>query len=241
MVPAPPFWWSWSAVYRASSRLLMVGKCLVFPNGRGIFMGTDVLSAAWLPRGEVATNELGVEHETDHGSSHSRAWHWPSAHCLADGMQIATGATYGKSLMEKTFWGKLAAVFYFPEKGAVRLALRADFLDEFGKREFFAQRMKGIEPSLVAPNITEKAINWTDAQQDEKVFKIERLPDYQFKRVKGSFSKAKCVKCGEYVFERYVRMVNGLPHCTPSSATSCRRLRVNLAFEGERIPWKRFG
>jgi formylmethanofuran dehydrogenase subunit E len=165
-----------------------------------------------------AMQELGVEHEKDHGFfiipelgvGHPQT-------CLMDGMQIATGATYGKSLMEKTFWGKLAAVFYHPEKGAVRLALKADFLDEFGKQEFFAYRKKGVEPSQIPADVTNKAIAWTDAQPDDKVFKIEKLPNYQFKRVKGSFNKAKCVKCGEYVFERYVRLVNNQPHCIPCS------------------------
>lgn len=165
-----------------------------------------------------AMRELGVEHEKDHGFfiipelgiGHPQT-------CLMDGMQIATGATYGKSLMEKTFWGKLAAVFYHPEKGAVRLALKADFLDEFGKFGFFTYRMKGVEPSQIPVGITNQAIEWADAQPDDKVFKIEKLPDYQFKRVKGSFNKVRCVKCGEYVFERYVRMVNGQPHCIPDS------------------------
>jgi formylmethanofuran dehydrogenase subunit E len=167
---------------------------------------------------KLAMKELGAEKEKDHGFfiipelgvGHPQT-------CLMDGMMIASGATYGKSLMEKTFWGKLAAVFYHPEKGAIRLALKADFLDEFGKQEFFAQRMQGVEPSLIAPDVTERAINWTDAQTDDNVFKKERLPQYQFKRVKGSFNKAKCVKCGEYVFERYVRTVNGQPHCIPCS------------------------
>jgi len=168
--------------------------------------------------GRLAMKVLGVEHEKDHGFfvipelgvGHPQT-------CFMDGIQIATGATYGKSLMEKTFWGKLAAVFYHPEKGAVRLSLKADFLDEFGKMEFFAYRKKGVEPSQIPAKVTNEAIEWTDAQSDETVFKIEKLPDYHFNRVKGSFNKAKCVKCGEYVFERYVRMVNGQPHCIPCS------------------------
>jgi hypothetical protein len=36
----------------------------------------------------------------------------------------------------------------------------------------------------------------------DRVFKIETLPGYKFTPPKGSFSKT---KCGEYVFERYVR------------------------------------
>jgi len=44
---------------------------------------------------------------------------------------------------------------------------------------------------------------------------VERKPDFSFHPVKGSFNKAKCVKCGEYVFERYVREKDGKPHCIP--------------------------
>src|SRR5660398_204786 len=65
-----------------------------------------------------ALQELEVAREQDHGLfvipelgiGHPQT-------CLVDGLQIATGATYGKSLMERTHWGKLAAVFYHPRKG----------------------------------------------------------------------------------------------------------------------------
>jgi formylmethanofuran dehydrogenase subunit E len=77
-----------------------------------------------------AMRELDAAHERDHGFfvipelgiGHPQT-------CLMDGLQIATGATYGKSLMERTYWGKLAAVFYRPGKKAVRLSLRSKFLD----------------------------------------------------------------------------------------------------------------
>jgi len=168
--------------------------------------------------GLLAMKELGVEQEKDHGFfvipelgiGHPQT-------CLMDGMQIATGATYGKSLMEKTSWGKLAAVFYHPKKGAVRLSLKPEFLDEFGKVDFFAYRKRGVEPSEIPSKITDEAISWTDAQLDERVFKVENLPEYKFTSAKGSFNKVKCVKCGEYVFERYVRLVNNQPHCIPCS------------------------
>jgi formylmethanofuran dehydrogenase subunit E len=168
--------------------------------------------------GRLAMQELGVEREKDHGFfvipelgvGHPQT-------CLMDGIQAATGATYGKSLMEKTSWGKLAAVFYKPGKGAVRLSLKADFLDDFDNVEFFAYRKRGVEPSQIPADVAEKSLDWIGNQPDEKVFKIERLPDYQFTPVKGSFNKMKCVKCGEYVFERYVRMVNNEPHCIPCS------------------------
>jgi hypothetical protein len=42
-------------------------------------------------------------------------------------------------------------------------------------------------------------------------------PDFQFEPVKGSFNKKKCNICGEYVFERYLRMKDGNPVCIPCS------------------------
>ena len=72
--------------------------------------------------GRLALERLGVEREKDHGffvfaelgEAHPQA-------CMMDGIQAATGATYGKLLMTKTFYGKLAATFYHPQKGGVRL------------------------------------------------------------------------------------------------------------------------
>lgn len=166
----------------------------------------------------LAMKELGTEHEMDHGFfvipelgiGHPQT-------CLIDGIQIATGATYGKSLIERTFWGKLAATFYKQGKTAVRISITPEFSDEFGRNEFFAYRKKGVEPSGIPQKVTDAAITWTYGQPDEKVFKIERLPDYKFTQTKGSFNKMKCTKCGEYVFERYARLVDGKPHCIPCS------------------------
>ena len=168
--------------------------------------------------GELAMKELGVTREKDHGFfvipelgvGHPQT-------CLLDGIQAATGATYGKSLMERTFWGKMAATFYHPDKGAVRISLRPEFLDDFGKVEFFGYRMKGVEPSKIPAEVADAALAWTDAQPDERVFKIEPQKEYTFKRIKGSFNKVKCSQCGEYVFERYVRIVNNEPRCIPCS------------------------
>lgn len=49
------------------------------------------------------------------------------------------------------------------------------------------------------------------------MFAVTRLPEFTFSHPKSSFAKIKCTACGEYVFERYVRMVDGKPHCIPCS------------------------
>lgn len=168
--------------------------------------------------GKRAMDYLGVEREKDHGffifpeigEGHPQT-------CMVDGMQAATGATYGKVLIAKTFYGKLAATFYHPQKGAVRYSLQPDFIDEMGKFEFFAYRKKGIEPSQIPQKVADEVINWVYEQSDDFMFKIEPKPDFKFTPAKGSFNKAKCSVCGEYVFERYLRHKNGQFVCIPCS------------------------
>ena len=166
--------------------------------------------------GILALEKLGVEHEKDHalhvicelGEGHPQT-------CLMDGIQIATGATFGKTLMEKTSWGKLAATFWYPGKTPARFALKAPFLDQFGGFEFFAYRKKGIEPSHIPVEVTHQVVSWTLSQPDDVVYAISDRPEFKYAPPKGSFAKSLCSACGEYVFERYVRMKDGKPYCIP--------------------------
>ena len=99
----------------------------------------------------------------------------------------------------------------------MRYALNPDFIDAMGKFEFFAYRKKGVEPSQIPAAVTDELMNWAYDQPDEFLFKVEAKPDFKFKPVKGSFNKAKCSLCHEYVFERYLRTKDGQPVCIPCS------------------------
>ncbi len=162
--------------------------------------------------------ELGIERVKDHGVfalveigvGHPQA-------CMADGVMAATGCTYGKLMMERLGYGKMAMILFAPGKGAVRVYLRSEFQDELGKQEFFAYRKRGIEPSYVPSDVTERAVNAVLAAPEETMFKIEMLRDFRFERPKGSFGKTRCSRCQEYVFERYIRTVDGKPVCIPCS------------------------
>ena len=164
--------------------------------------------------GKLAMQFLKVEREKDHGffvfpelgEGHPQT-------CMMDGIQAAAGTTYGKVLIEKTFYGKLAATFYHPKKGAVRYCLKPEFIDEMGKFEFFAYRKRGVEPSEIPPSVVAEVANWTYEQPDDYLFKVDALPDFVFTPPKGSFNKAKCSICEEYVFERYLRTKDGKPVC----------------------------
>ncbi len=177
--------------------------------------------------GLVAMRELGVKRERDHGLfalveigvGHPQS-------CMADGVMSATGCTYGKLTMERLGYGKMAMILYAPGKEAVRVSLRPEFQDELGTQEFFSYRKRGIEPSAVPDDVTQRAVGFVLAATEAQMFVFERLPGFAFKRPKGSFAKVKCSRCGEYVFERYVRSVEGKPVCIPCSGYTESRLDV---------------
>ncbi len=101
------------------------------------------------------------------------------------------------------------------------MSLKPEAFDELGKFEFLASRKKGTRPSDVPVNVSQEIIDWVLARGEEELFKIERLPDFAFRKPGSkTFAKIKCVKCGEYVFEPQVRIVNGEPHCVLCSGYS---------------------
>jgi formylmethanofuran dehydrogenase subunit E len=168
--------------------------------------------------GLVAMRELDVSHIGDHGAfglSEMGVGH-PQT-CMIDGFMSVTGCTYGKLMMERLNYGKVACLLVVPGKGAVRVYLKSEFQDALGKQEFFVYRKKGIEPSQVPADVVNNVVDVVLTAQESEMFTVTKLPDFTFSRPKVSFAKTKCSKCGEYVFERYVRMVDGKPECIPCS------------------------
>ncbi len=137
--------------------------------------------------------------------------------CMQDGIMAATGATFGKGLIEKLYYGKVAATFYYPGKGAVRISLKNSFADSLAPHEFFKYRKKGIEPSEIPDDVRMDIINKVLEADVDNLFGVTKLPEFAFTPVKGSFNKAKCEVCGEYVFERYLRVKDGKKVCIPCS------------------------
>lgn len=175
--------------------------------------------------GIIAMRELGIGKVKDHGAfalSEMGVGH-PQT-CMMDGVMVATGCTYGKLMMERLNYGKVAMRLFAPGKGTARVYLRTEFQDDLGKQEFFAYRKRGVEPSDIPKEVTEPAIHMVLETAEAEAFKVEPLADFTFSRPKGSFNKVKCAKCGEYVFERYARFMDGKPMCIPCSGFTESRL-----------------
>jgi len=137
--------------------------------------------------------------------------------CMQDGIMAATSATFGKGMIEKLYYGKVAAIFWYPGKAAVRIALRSKFADFLAPHEFFKFRKQGVQPSEIPDHVKLDIIDHVLNASWEELFTVKFLPDYEYSPTTGSFVKAKCEVCGEYVFERYLRIKNGKKVCISCS------------------------
>ena len=177
--------------------------------------------------GRAAMDALGVGRVSDHGVfalveigiGHPQT-------CMAVGVIVATGCTFGKLLMERLGYGKMALVLYAPGQGARRVYLRSEFQDALGQQEFFAFRRRGVEPSMIPREVTDRAVEMVLGASEAEIFKVESLPEFRFSRPTGSFARVRCHRCQEYVFERYARVVNGQPICLACSGLVEPRLDV---------------
>jgi len=169
--------------------------------------------------GILAMEKLEVEKSLDHqmhvfsemGVGHPQG-------CMQDGIMSATGATFGKGMIEKLNYGKVAAIFWYPgKKDAVRIFLNNEFQDKLAAHEFFKYRKQGIEPSGIPEEIRKDIIDIVLNATNEELFTVTILEDFKYTPVKGSFNKAKCEVCGEYVFERYLRVNDGKKVCVSCS------------------------
>ncbi len=179
--------------------------------------------------GVVAMQKLGVGKAHNHemfvfsemGIGHPQG-------CLQDGIQSSTAATFGKGQMFKLYYGKIAATFYHPQKGAVRVSLKNEFSDSLNGLEFFVYRKKGVEPSDIPAPVSQEVIDRVLLADEDTLLKIELLPDFKYKPVKGSFQKSKCDICGEYVFERYIRVKDDKKVCIPCSQRNDQERTIHL-------------
>ncbi len=149
--------------------------------------------------------------------------------CMQDGIMAATGATFGKGMIERLNYGKIAAIFWYPgKKDAVRISLKNEFQDKLSPHEFFKFRKKGIEPTEISEEIKNDIINIVLNASNAELFNLTVLSNLIYTPVKGSFNKSKCELCGEYVFERYLRVNDGKKVCISCSGRSEEEKVIHL-------------
>jgi formylmethanofuran dehydrogenase subunit E len=179
-------------------------KCPFMP--LGYRMGLFALKAMELDRSKDhdfwIISEMGVRHPQT---------------CLIDGIQAATGCTYGKGMIRRLHYGKYGMFLYHPQKGACHISVKPEFIATLHKEgaEFFKVRKQGLQPSQVPREVADQAIKPVAESRDEEMFTFTKLSDFRVQKPTGTWQRTRCDKCGEDVFEIYVRLQDGRKLCIP--------------------------
>lgn len=152
--------------------------------------------------------ELFVEAET--GKGHA-------AGCFLDGIMTATGCTYGKSNIQKLYYGKMAFTLIDTKTGkAVRVSLKPDFFEKALNSPFVQKRKESVPPQDIPPEITEPLISRIVDLPESEFLNIGEVFKKDVQKGSPNFNVKRCVKCNETVFtNKLVVAADGRMLCTP--------------------------
>ncbi|RLG31236.1 formylmethanofuran dehydrogenase [Methanosarcinales archaeon] len=169
--------------------------------------------------GLAAMNALGVERAKNKelyclcetGPAHA-------AMCFGDGVQVATGCTFGKANIESLGYSKSAiTLIEVKSKRAVRVVLNPEFQKMALSSEFVKLRAQGVEPQDIKSEITDPLVEKACSLPDEEILIVGEVFNIAFEPRKGTFEWHECDNCGEVVFAHGLRVVNNKHFCIPCS------------------------
>ncbi len=96
------------------------------------------------------------------------------ATCYADGVQMATGCTFGKGNIQKLGYGKFALTLIDRKSGkSVRVVTRPETIQKSKESEFIDYRKKGVPASQIDPALVEPMIEMMMSAPAEQLFIVE--------------------------------------------------------------------
>ena len=142
-----------------------------------------------------------------------------AAGCFADGVQMGTGCTFGKGLIERTQYGKWAFSLVDRNSGkAVRVSVRPEVMQASFQSPFVQQRKQGVPPTEVPLELSQPLVEKLLARSDAELFSVSEVFDYPLPpRQAATFNLVTCSACGEAVAENKVRLKDGQSVCIPCS------------------------
>jgi len=138
--------------------------------------------------------------------------------CFVDGVQVATGCTFGKANIEKTGYEKNAITLMdVKSRRAVRVAVQPESQKKGLTSEFVKLRGQGIEPKDITPEIVDPMIERIWSLPADDMLVIGEVREVEWKPKKGTFEWEQCAACGEVTFAHGLRVVEGKHLCIPCS------------------------
>lgn len=173
--------------------------------------------------GLTALKALGAERELNMGKFvvvETGLGH--AAGCFADGVQMSTGCTFGKGLMQRAEYGKWALTLVERTgRKAVRVAVRPEVMQASFNSPFVKMRHEGVPPTEVPLEISRSLVEGLLGKREEDLFVVSAIFEYPLpKSPPASFNLVLCAGCGEAVAENKARLKEGKPLCLPCSGYS---------------------
>ena len=182
-------------------------KCPAMPLGlRAGLAAMGALGVGHAPDGQLTAI---VEIDENHCST-----------CFADGVQVATGCTFGKGNIQKLGYGKFGLTLIDNKSGrSVRVVPRPATIRRSQESEFIRYRRRGVPASQIDPALAEPLIEAVLHDTVDALFTVEPV-------VEGTppvmaphaFDTILCAECGEVTLERYARVKGGKIVCMPCAS-----------------------
>ncbi|MBU2559885.1 hypothetical protein KKA03_03230 [archaeon] len=139
--------------------------------------------------------------------------------CLADGIQYATGATFGKNTLFLRDCGKFAASFYdLATEKSMRIRVGNEVVEEsliFGTEGQEVKKLPPNDRKEAARRILEKGKEIAERfskMSDEELFEVTQAPYFK-PAEEPSLKHVVCEECGEIVLEEFIKEKDGKKVC----------------------------
>lgn len=177
-------------------------KCPAMPQGlRAGHLAMDILGVQRARTGGELSAILEI------GDHHFSA-------CFADGIQYATGCTFGKGNITKNDLGKFAVTLIDPKsKRATRVAAKYERMKMCLDMPFFELRKQGVPPFKLDPSAVEPLIDDVINHDWREMFDAQVFENYPVQKSSESFNATRCDDCGEMVVAEYAKTLAGHTLC----------------------------
>ena len=138
--------------------------------------------------------------------------------CFGDGVQYATGCTFGKGNLRKDPLGKLTVTLTDKASGrAVRVAYRPTLQQQIADSAFMRQRADGVQPDEIPEEDQLALVHLMWDAPEEDVLSIGEVFEDPTDWLPEVMGFLRCQSCGELTALAYVRLVGDRKMCIPCS------------------------
>lgn len=136
------------------------------------------------------------------------------AMCFGDGVQFATGCTFGKGNIEKDPKGKLGLTLVDKATGrAVRVRYKPTLQPRIKASAFMQKRSAGVPPTDIPESEQWELVDLVWNAPEDDVLSVGPVEERSWSEPEEVVRFAVCEGCGELVADPYLRVVNGQIRC----------------------------